>query len=171
MHIFQQFQEIFCTFLLLSKYCEPKLIQPTFLVDYPREVSPLAKGMPENERLVERFEGFAAGMELCNAFTELNDPVDQLQRFLDENYRAQQGDEEAHPVDIDYVEALSYGMPPTGGFGMGIDRLTMLLTDRDTIREVILFPHLREIDDTPQADDAPDAGEQAAAVALPTADA
>ena len=106
--------------------------------------------MPDNERLVERFEGFAAGMELCNAFTELNDPVDQLQRFLDENYRAAQGDEEAHPVDIDYVEALSYGMPPTGGFGMGIDRLTMLLTDRDTIREVILFPHLREIDENPR---------------------
>ncbi len=153
---------------LLSKFCEPNLIQPTFLVDYPREVSPLAKAMPESERLVERFEGFAAGMELCNAFTELNDPVDQLQRFLDENYRAAQGDEEAHPVDIDYVEALSYGMPPTGGFGMGIDRLTMLLTDRDTIREVILFPHLREIDDTSQPAAAPDAQE---AAPIPTADA
>ena len=111
-------------------------------------------------------------MELCNAFTELNDPVDQLQRFLDENYRAAQGDEEAHPVDIDYVEALSFGMPPTGGFGMGIDRLTMLLTDRDTIREVILFPHLREIDQPPQDDAAPDAEPQdpTVAVALPAAD-
>ena len=121
--------------------------------------------------LVERFEGFAAGMELCNAFTELNDPIDQLQRFLDENYRATQGDEEAHPVDVDYVEALSFGMPPTGGFGMGIDRLTMLLTDRDTIREVILFPHLREIDDTLHDDLDPDAQEPAAAVATHAGDA
>ncbi|MCY4409850.1 MAG: hypothetical protein OXC27_05270, partial [Caldilineaceae bacterium] len=135
--------------------------------------SPLAKGMPDDERLVERFEGFAAGMELCNAFTELNDPVDQLQRFLDENYRAEQGDEEAHPVDIDYVEALSFGMPPTGGFGMGIDRLTMLLTDRDTIREVVLFPHLREIEDTlqPGADPDGQAQEPAVAVALSGSDA
>lgn len=128
---------------LLSKCVEPNLIQPTFLVDYPRDISPLAKGAADDEHLVERFEGFAAGMELCNAFTELNDPIDQLQRFLHENYRAEHGDEEAHPIDVDYVEALTYGMPPTGGFGMGIDRLTMLLTDRDTIREVILFPHLR----------------------------
>ena len=119
----------------------------------------------------ERFEVFAAGMELCNAFTELNDPIDQLQRFLDENYRAAQGDEEAHPVDIDYVEALSYGMPPTGGFGMGIDRLTMLLTNRDTIREVILFPHLREIDHTPQPDPDAQAQEPAAGIALPASDA
>ena len=148
---------------LLTKFCEHALIQPTFLVDYPRDLSPLAKGMPDDERLVERFEGFAAGMELCNAFTELNDPVDQLQRFLDESYRAAHGDEEAHPVDVDYVEALSYGMPPTGGFGMGIDRLTMLLTDRDTIREVILFPHLREIDDIPRdAVDAPESSDEVA---------
>lgn len=130
---------------LLSKFVEPDLIQPTFLIDYPRDVSPLAKTAPDDARLVERFEGFVAGMEICNAFTELNDPIDQLQRFMDENYRATHGDEEAHPVDVDYIEALSYGMPPTGGFGMGVDRLTMLFTDKDTIREVILFPHLREI--------------------------
>lgn len=130
---------------LLSRHVEPNLIQPTFLIDYPRDVSPLAKGSPDDPRQVERFEGFAAGMELCNAFSELNDPIDQLQRFVDENYRARHGDEEAHPIDEDYIEALSYGMPPTGGFGMGIDRLTMLFTDRDTIREVILFPHLRSI--------------------------
>lgn len=128
---------------LLSKFVEPNLIQPTFLVDYPKDVSPLAKSSPVNPLQVERFEGFAAGMELCNAFSELNDPQDQLQRFVDENYRAAHGDDEAHPVDVDYVEALSYGMPPTGGFGMGIDRLTMLFTNSDTIREVILFPHLR----------------------------
>ena len=134
---------------LLSRHVEPHLIQPTFLIDYPRDVSPLAKAAPDDARLVERFEGFMAGMELCNAFTELNDPLDQLQRFMDENYRARHGDQEAHPIDMDYVEALSYGMPPTGGFGMGVDRLTMLLTDQDTIREVILFPHLRSIKDDP----------------------
>jgi len=130
---------------LMAKYVEPHLIQPTFLIDYPRDVSPLAKGSPTDPRQVERFEGFMAGMEICNAFSEINDPIDQLQRFIDENYRARHGDDEAHPVDEDYIEALSYGMPPTGGFGMGIDRLTMLFTDKDTIREVILFPHLRAI--------------------------
>lgn len=128
---------------LLSKYVEPNLIQPTFLIDYPKDVSPLAKGSPDNPRQVERFEGFMAGMELCNAFSEINDPIDQLDRFLAESYAATRGDDEAHPVDEDFVESLSYGMPPTGGFGMGIDRLTMLFTNSDTIREVILFPHLR----------------------------
>lgn len=128
---------------LLARFVEPNLIQPTFLIDYPRDVSPLAKGSPEDARQVERFEGFFAGMEFCNAFSELNDPIDQLQRFVDENYRARHGDEEAHPIDEDYIEALSYGMPPAGGFGMGIDRLAMLFTGKDTIREVILFPHLR----------------------------
>lgn len=130
---------------LMAKYVEPNLIQPTFLIDYPRDVSPLAKGSPTDPRQVERFEGFMAGMEICNAFSEINDPIDQLQRFLDENYRARHGDEEAHPIDEDFIEALCYGMPPTGGFGMGIDRLTMIFTDTDTIREVILFPHLRSI--------------------------
>jgi lysyl-tRNA synthetase class 2 len=130
---------------LMAKHVEPYLIQPTFLTDYPRDISPLAKGSPEDSRLVERFEGFMGGLEVCNAFSELNDPVDQLQRFVDENYRARHGDEEAHPIDEDYIRALAYGMPPTGGFGMGIDRLTMLFTDKDTIREVILFPHLRTV--------------------------
>jgi lysyl-tRNA synthetase class 2 len=128
---------------LMAKYVEPNLIQPTFLTDYPRDVSPLAKGSPDDPRQVERFEGFMAGMEVCNAFSELNDPIDQLQRFVDENYRARHGDDDAHPIDEDFIEALSYGMPPTGGFGLGIDRLTMLFTDKETIREVILFPHLR----------------------------
>ncbi len=130
---------------LLSKFVEPTLIQPTFLIDYPKDVSPLAKSSPDDLNLVERFEGFMGGFEVCNAFSELNDPQDQLQRFVDENYRARHGDEEAHPIDIDYIESMSYGMPPTGGFGMGVDRLTMLLTNRNTIREVILFPHLREV--------------------------
>ncbi len=128
---------------LMARYVEPTLIQPTFLIDYPRDVSPLAKGSPDDPRQVERFEGFAGGIEICNAFSELNDPIDQLQRFLDENYRARHGDDEAHPIDEEYIEALRFGMPPAGGFGMGIDRLTMLFTNRDTIREVILFPHLR----------------------------
>lgn len=142
---------------LLSRFVEPDLIQPTFLIDYPLDISPLAKGSPDDPRQVERFEGFIGGMEVCNAFSELNDPIDQLKRFVDENYRARHGDEEAHPIDEDFIEALSFGMPPTGGFGMGIDRITMLFADRDTIREVILFPHLRshkeEDDETDSAQD------------------
>jgi lysyl-tRNA synthetase, class II len=147
---------------LMARFVEPNLIQPTFLIDYPLDISPLAKGSPTDPRLVERFEGFIGGMEFCNAFSELNNPIDQLQRFIDENYRARHGDDEAHPIDEDYIEALSYGLPPTGGFGMGIDRLTMIFTDKDTIREVILFPHLRSIKeesetDQSQDDDADDA--------------
>jgi lysyl-tRNA synthetase class 2 len=128
---------------LLSNYVEPKLIHPTFLVDYPLEVSPLAKRKPGHSETVERFEGFAGGMEICNAYSELNDPLDQEERFLAHGRDYEAGDEEAHQMDEDWLTALSYGMPPTGGFGMGIDRLTMLLTNQVSIREVILFPHLR----------------------------
>jgi lysyl-tRNA synthetase class 2 len=128
---------------LLSDHLEPKLIQPTFLYNYPRDISPLAKSQPGNPQTVERFEGFVAGMELCNAFTELNDPLDQEQRFLEMGREYKSDDEERHPMDEDYLRALRYGMPPAGGFGMGIDRLTMLFTDSPNIREVILFPHLR----------------------------
>lgn len=127
----------------LINYVESSLIQPTFLYDYPLEVSPLAKKKPDDPQTVERFEFFIGGFELGNAFSEINDPLDQRERFLATSKALAAGDEEAHPLDEDYVAALSYGMPPTGGFGMGIDRLTMLLTGKESLREVILFPHLR----------------------------
>jgi lysyl-tRNA synthetase class 2 len=130
--------------VLLSKYVEPALIQPTFLTDYPLELSPLAKRRPDRPDLVERFEGFVAGWELCNAFSEINDPLDQEERFLAQGRDFEAGDEEAHPMDRDYLNALMYGMPPAGGLGMGVDRLVMLLTDQATIREVLLFPHMRQ---------------------------
>lgn len=128
---------------LLSTHVEPNLSQPTFVLDYPRYISPLAKKRPEDPTHVERFEGFVGGMELCNAFTELNDPLDQEARFLEMGRLYDVDDEEAHPVDEDYLRAMRYGMPPNGGFGMGVDRLVMLLTDKPSIREVILYPHLR----------------------------
>ena len=127
----------------LINYVEPHLIQPTFLYDYPLEVSPLAKRKRGEPGIVERFEFFIGGVEMGNAFSEINDPLDQRERFLATSQALAEGDEEAHPLDEDYINALSYGMPPTGGFGMGIDRLTMLLTDKESLREVILFPPLR----------------------------
>jgi lysyl-tRNA synthetase class 2 len=128
---------------LIGDFLEPNFIQPTFLYNYPRDISPLAKSKPDDPQTVERFEGFVGGMELCNSFTELNDPLDQEARFLEMGRDYASDDEERHPMDDDYLQAMRYGMPPNGGFGMGIDRLAMLLTDRSTIREVILFPHLR----------------------------
>ncbi|MCD4671278.1 MAG: lysine--tRNA ligase [Anaerolineaceae bacterium] len=131
---------------MMGDYLEPSFIQPTFLYDYPRDISPLAKSKPGDPQTVERFEGFIGGMELCNAFTELNDPLDQESRFLELGRTYEDGDEEKNPMDEDYLRAMSYGMPPCGGFGIGVDRLVMLLTNRRSIREVILFPHLRERD-------------------------
>ena len=122
---------------------EPSLIQPTFVLDYPIEISPLAKKKPGSDSVVERFEFWIAGMESGNAFTELNDPLDQRERFLAQGRDAEGGDAEAHPMDEDYVVAMEYGMPPTGGLGIGIDRMVMLMTDQTSIREVILFPQLR----------------------------
>lgn len=130
--------------LLLGDYVEPRLIQPTFITEYPRDISPLAKGIPGDPFHVERFEYFIAGMEMGNAFTELNDPLDQQQRFEDMQRMYGADDDEAHPIDEDYLRAMRYGMPPNGGFGTGVDRVTMLFTDSTTIREVLLFPHLRE---------------------------
>jgi lysyl-tRNA synthetase class 2 len=129
---------------LLGDFVEPNLIQPTFVTEYPRDISPLAKKIPDDPTHVERFEYFIAGMEMGNAFTELNDPLDQEQRFLDLQKMYAADDDEMNPIDEDYLRAMRYGMPPNGGFGTGVDRLVMLLTNKATIREVLLFPHLRE---------------------------
>ncbi|MGH2538845.1 MAG: lysine--tRNA ligase [Candidatus Promineifilaceae bacterium] len=129
---------------LLGDFVEERLLQPTFILDYPRDISPLAKLLPDDPSHVQRFEFFIGGMEMGNAFTELNDPQEQRAR-LEEMQRLHAADsEEAHPIDEDYLRAMRYGMPPNGGFGMGVDRLAMLLADRPTIRDVLLFPHLRE---------------------------
>ena len=128
---------------LLSKEVEPKLVNPTFVMDYPVELSPFAKDHRSEAGLVERFECFAAGMEFANAFTELNDPDEQRARFEQQQRHTAEGDDEAQPFDEDYVRALEQGMPPTGGIGVGIDRLVMLLSGRSSIREVVLFPAMR----------------------------
>ncbi|HEX2233094.1 MAG TPA: lysine--tRNA ligase [Thermoleophilaceae bacterium] len=128
---------------LLSKHVEPKLQQPTFVMDYPKELSPFAKDHRSEPGLVERFECFAAGMEFSNAFTELNDPDEQRARFEAQARDQAAGDEETQPFDEDYVFALEHGMPPTGGIGIGIDRLVMILSGKRSIREVVLFPAMR----------------------------
>lgn len=131
---------------LLGEMVEPTLIQPTFIKDYPLDISPLAKAAPQDPQHVERFEIFVGGLESGNAYSELNDPLVQRERFEQQGLGAKAGDEEAHPMDEDYILALMHGMPPTGGLGVGVDRLTMLLTDQTSIREVILFPHMRSED-------------------------
>jgi lysyl-tRNA synthetase class 2 len=127
-----------------EKYCEDKLIQPTFLCGHPVEISPLTKKDPEDPRFVQRFELFIGGHEFANAYTELNDPIDQKQRFLDQLKERDAGNDEANEMDVDFVESLEYGMAPTGGVGMGIDRLVMFLTEQTSIREVLLFPHMKD---------------------------
>ena len=142
---------------IFEAVAEEKLVQPTFVCDHPLEISPLAKKKADNPELTERFELFICGHEYANAFNELNDPVDQAERFRAQVEAKDMGDDEAMGYDADYIRALEYGMPPAGGVGVGIDRLTMLLTDSATIRDVLLFPHMK--------DEAPSSGKAAAAAA------
>lgn len=130
--------------LFFEKYVEETLIQPTFLYGHPVEISPLTKRNPEDPRFVDRFELFIAGKEFANAYTELNDPIDQLERFVEQMKERELGNDEANDIDMDFVEALEYGMPPAGGIGYGIDRMCMLFTEQESIRDVILFPQMKK---------------------------
>lgn len=129
--------------ILFEMFAEPKLTQPTFIIDYPKSISPLSKASPQNPNIAERFELFMSGMEVANGFSELNDPQEQYERFVDQMKERETGDHEAMVMDEDYIRALAYGMPPAAGIGIGIDRLVMLLTNKHSIRDVILFPHMR----------------------------
>ena len=131
--------------LFFEKYCEEKMVQPTFIMDHPVDISPLTKKKPSNPELVERFELFINGWEMCNAYSELNDPIDQRERFAAQDAAFAAGDEEANHTDEDFLNALEYAMPPTGGIGYGIDRLVMLLTDSPAIRDVLLFPTMKSL--------------------------
>jgi lysyl-tRNA synthetase class 2 len=122
---------------------ESKIVGPTFITRYPKSISPLSKAFPDDPEVAERFELFINGMEVANGFSELNDPKEQYERFVDQMSERERGDEEAMVLDEDYIRALSYGMPPAAGIGIGIDRLVMLLTNKHSIRDVILFPHMR----------------------------
>jgi lysyl-tRNA synthetase class 2 len=130
---------------LFEQFVESTLIQPTFIIDYPKSISPLSKASPTNPNIAERFELFINGMECANGFSELNDPREQYERFVDQMKEREGGDDEAMVLDEDYIRALSYGMPPAAGIGIGIDRLVMLLTNKHSIRDVILFPHMRPL--------------------------
>jgi len=139
----QEYQDESILVFLFEEFAEPNLVQPTFIIDFPKSISPLSKASPANPEIAERFELFINGMEVANGFSELNDPQEQYERFLDQMQQRERGDDEAMVLDEDYIRALSYGMPPAAGIGIGIDRLVMLLTNKHSIRDVILFPHLR----------------------------
>jgi lysyl-tRNA synthetase class 2 len=128
---------------LFGEKCEHHYVQPTFIIDYPKEMSPLCKEHIDNPELTERFELLVNGKELANAYSELNDPIDQLERFQDQLNLSEKGDDEAMFIDMDFVRALEYGMPPTSGIGIGIDRLVMFLTDNASIQEVLFFPQMK----------------------------
>ena len=128
---------------IFGEFCEGNYIQPTFITDYPIEMSPLTKRHRDNPELTERFELMVNGKELCNAYSELNDPIDQLERFEEQMRLSEKGDDEAMIIDKDFIRALEYGMPPTSGMGIGMDRLTMLMTGETTIQEVLFFPQMR----------------------------
>ena len=136
-----------------EKYVEETIVEPTFVYGHPIEISPLAKQNLEDPRFTQRFELFICGNEYANAFTELNDPIDQYERFADQLKEKELGNDEANEMDLDYVEALEYGLPPTGGMGMGIDRLVMLLTGQESIQEVILFPQMKTLNDVNKKND------------------
>ena len=143
-----------------EKLAEERLVQPTFITDFPKAISPLSKASPENPAIAERFELYIAGMEVANGFSELNDPAEQYERFKDQTKQREGGDDEAMQMDEDYVKALAYGMPPAAGIGIGIDRLTMLLTNRRSIRDVILFPHMRPKARAEESEETDAAGEE-----------
>jgi lysyl-tRNA synthetase class 2 len=128
---------------LFEQHVEPGLTQPTFITNFPKPISPLSKASPADPSVAERFELYIVGMEIANGFSELNDPLEQYERFREQVKQRERGDEEAMLMDEDYIRALSYGMPPAAGIGIGIDRIVMLLTNKPSIRDVILFPHMR----------------------------
>ncbi|MBL7086743.1 MAG: lysine--tRNA ligase, partial [Candidatus Cloacimonetes bacterium] len=130
---------------IFKQFVEPNLIQPIFVTDYPKEISPLAKSKPDNPDIVERFEIFISGLEVGNAFTELNDPIDQRARLENQAEKRRLGDLSANEVDEDFLEAMEYGMPPTGGLGLGVDRIVMLFTNSHSIKDVIFFPQMRNV--------------------------
>lgn len=153
-----------------DEYVEDKLIQPVFITGHPKEISPLAKSNPDNPEITDRFEGYIYGREMCNGFTELNDPIDQRERFLKQVEERNAGDEEANMMDEDFLNALEHGLPPTGGLGIGVDRLVMLLTDSSSIRDVLLFPTMKNIGGEKPANKVNSADEAANGVALPKID-